>query len=210
MTTTYEAWSSGRPTLARLPGINEAYSGNNVADWLTDFPDRVLTETKTKVDDLPRQLDPLTCDEEYLDWLSGLCGWYGIWDEDWDSDAKRLLLSRSYDLIWRNKGTLEVLSFVLTTLGIQHIIQPGTAFIIGINEVGDEIGTNAWTYQIVLPPNYYGREETKITERINELFGPVWCSSQIVYEESFFSAIELLALDSETVLSTGDNEALEA
>ncbi|MBD2256642.1 phage tail protein [Pseudanabaena sp. FACHB-2040] len=194
---TYSAWAGGRPVLSRLPGINDSYTGNEVADWLTDYPDSLLVGTKAKIDDLPRQLDPDNCDADWLDYLAPLCGWHGeYWDRAWPVTAKRTLLRNSYTLIWPSKGSQQVLSFVLTALGINHVIQQGQSFIIGVGQVGDPLGLVAWDYDIILPTSYYGRPEAKLTERINELFGPCWCSSEILYDDKYNILYEVLGYPS--------------
>jgi hypothetical protein len=201
---TYTAWVvEQRPIYSRLPDCYKE-DEENISDWLTQYWDKLLLDTKTTVDDLPRQLDPLTCDEEWLDYLSILCGWYGeYWDVRWPAESKRTLLANSFTLIWPNKGSFEVLSFVLFTLGIKHFIQIGQSFLVGISEVGDRIGSVAWDYDILLPSTYYRTDIEKLTNKINKLFGPCWCRSSVIFDDSKFKTYRLYALEDGTLLSPG-------
>ncbi|ANV88504.1 phage tail protein [Picosynechococcus sp. PCC 7117] len=179
---TYEAWSTGRPIYSRLP---DSYKENNVADHITSFWDQLLVDYKAKVDDLPRQLDPTNCDASWLDFLAPLCGFYGeYWDTNWPEDSKRLLLANSYTLIWKDKGSREALSFILSALHIDHKIWEGNGFILGTSQLGiDTLGTAAWQYKILLPKKYKPNSyEFQLANKINRLHGPLWCESEVIYE----------------------------
>lgn len=179
---TKQAWDTLRPIFSRLP---EVYRENSLADNLVIYWEELLISNKDKIDDLPRQLDPTTCDANWLDFLAPLCGFTGqYWDISWPVASKRLLLSNSYTFIWTSKGSREVLSFVLNALNIQHKIVTGDNWILGTSRLGiDTLGNAAWEYQILLP-TFYKLEgpEFKLTARINRLFGPLWCKSQILYD----------------------------
>lgn len=199
---TYNAWViEQRPIYSRLPDCYKE-DDPSVSDWLTEYWDQFLLNTKTKVDDIPRQLNPLTCDPEWLDYLSVLCGWYGeYWDAKWPVESKRTLLANSFTLIWPNKGSFKVLSFVLFTLGIKHFIEIGQSFLVGYSEVGDRIGSIAWDYDILLPSEYYKTDVEKLANKINQLFGPCWCRSSVLFDDSRFNTYRLYALENGSVLS---------
>lgn len=201
-----EAWASGRPIFSRLPGRNGAYSANPVADWLTGFFDDLLIQSKAKVDDIgDRQLNPLTCDADWLDFLAPLMGWdKKYWNPKWTEASKKTLLSNTWtgQNIWETKGTLNTLSFVLTAIGIRNEVTVDGDFIIGTNEVGDPIGTDPWSYTIYLPPEYEGRDEYRETLKIDSLFGPAWCEKTIVYDEERFRIIELMATEDGFAVAT--------
>lgn len=193
MSTTYEAWSTGRPILSRLP---EVYQDNEVSDYLTIYWDELLTSLKFKIDDLPRQLSPLTCDDKWLDFLAPLCGFTGnYWDTNWKPSSKRILLSNAYLFIWKNKGTRVVLSFVLNALEIEHLIWEGSNFILGVSQLDKtSLGNAAWEYKILLPGKYkLNGYEFKLAEKINKLFGPLWCGSEVTYRSKFVN--EYIALN---------------
>jgi len=183
---TSEAWASGRPIFSRLPDV---YKDNLIADYLTAYFDKLLIETKAKVDDLPRQLNPITCDENWLDFLAPLCGFTGeYWEKAWKVNAKRLLLSNSYQNIWSNKGSKTALSTVLTCFGINHVITNRGDFILGASQVGVQtLGTTAWEYVIYLPTIYRDREEYKLTKKLDKLFGPLWCDREIIFDDKYFN-----------------------
>jgi hypothetical protein len=208
---TYEAWKDGRPTFNRLPGINDGYTGNPVADWLTDYPDQIFAGLLYMADVVSyRQVDPLVCDETWLDLLASLCGWHGeYWDRAWPVNSKRILLANSYTVIWPNYGSSSTLSFVLGALGILHVIQEGQSFIIGRDEVGEALGAIAWDYDIILPTAYFNTPRLKLTQRIDSLFAPIWCTSQILFDDSYFTSTQLLEISADTALGLEDNTALE-
>lgn len=179
---TKEAWDSGRPIFSRMP---EIYKENYIADNLLIYWETLLISLKTKIDDLPRQLDPNTCDSNWLDFLAPICGFTGdYWDNNWSDDSKRLLLANSYNFIWANKGSRQVLSFVLNSLNINHRIETGDNWIVGVSQLGiDKLGNNAWDYQILLPKYYrLNGSEFILTDKINKLYGPLYCKSQIIYD----------------------------
>lgn len=205
---TQQAWKDGRPTLSRLPGINDGYSGNEVADWLTDYPDQLLHGLRVMSEVATDQVNPLTCEPQWLDLLSNLCGWYGYWDLAWPEASKRQLLAASYTEIWPKYGTATALSFVLQTLGVTHVIQQGQSFLIGVNEVGDPLGAIAWQYDIVLPTAFFNTKESALAERINSLFGPVWCTSRILFDDEFFQPTGFFELEENTLLQINDTQTV--
>ncbi|WP_194026579.1 phage tail protein [Nodosilinea sp. LEGE 07298] len=190
----YERWyQQSRPAYGLTPGVNGGYSENSAADWLTRPVDDLFIELRDKVDDLGRQLNPLTCDAIWLDYIAGFCGFTGpYWDKNWAVQAKRTLLSNCFSLIWPLKGTSRALSFVLNAFDIKHIIQEGTSFIIGVDEVGDELGVVAWDYTILLPNDYYKTEKETLARRLDSLFGPCWCTKKIIFSNEFFRTFEVL------------------
>lgn len=195
MTHTATAWATGRPIYSRLPGINGAYTDNPVADWLTDHWDAVLLAAKAKVDDLPRQLTPAACDVDWLDFLAPLCGFSGeYWDKSWSTTIKRSLLSNSYTLIWQNKGSRQVLTFLLTTLGVTHEIWLGSSFLVGVTELaagGALIGDPEWKYYILLPLAYLRESsEFRRAEQVNRLYGPAFADSVVAYD-SFYAGFSV-------------------
>jgi Phage tail protein (Tail_P2_I) len=202
MLSTYERWQRSRPVLDSLPGLNEGYSGNVVADWLTAAPDELLVELKAKLDGFDRQFSPLDCDERWLDYLASLCGFHGpYWDRAWPVGSKRRLLAASFNLIWPNYGTSKTLSFVLTSLNVTHSIREGQSFVIGRDEVGDRLGLIAWDYVIILPSSSFNTAAAKMAEKINKLYGPIWCTSTIIFDDTFFATPEYLAITADDLFA---------
>jgi hypothetical protein len=199
---TYTSWTiEKRPIYSRLPDCYKE-DEDNIADWLTDYWDKLLLDSKAKIEDIPHNLDPLTCNEKWLDYLAVLSGWIGeYWDTKWSVESKRILLSNSYTLIWANKGSTNVLSFVLLALGVRHFIKSGSSFLVGYSVVGDRIGSIAWDYDILLPNDYYKTDIEILTRKINKLFGPCWCRSDVIFDDSKFNNYQLYALENGTVLS---------
>lgn len=208
---TYKAWIvEKRPIYSRLP---DAYHDNQVANWLTDYWDELLVNLKEKIDDLPRQLNPMLCDEVWLDFLAPLCGFTSdYWDISWSVESKRILLANSYSFIWKNKGTKLVLSFILNTLGIDHEIWQGSDFILGSSQVSiDRLGDAAWEYKILLPA-YYSSDgyEFQLARRINNLFGCIWCKSEVRYKSEIITELFNYVgdVDNQTILAVDDETLL--
>jgi phage tail-like protein len=179
---TKEAWQSGRPIFSRLPNI---YKENPLADNLVIYWEDVLVDAKNIVDDLPRQLNPLLCDANWLDFLASLCGFTGdYWDKEWAEESKRVLLANSYSFIWPNKGSRQALSFILNALFIEHKIYVEGAWVIGTSQLGiDQLGSSNWTYQILLPLKYnLEGVEFSLANKINRLYGPLWCKSEVIHD----------------------------
>ena len=122
---TSEAWRSGRPIYSRLPGVNGQYQDEvpgTIADWLTAHSDLTLVQTQAKILDLPRQLNPDTCDESFLDFLAILNGFTGpYWDTKWTIAQKRAILTES-NWIWENKGSRIILAYLLAVFAIESTI----------------------------------------------------------------------------------------
>lgn len=208
MTAIAERWATGRPIYSLLPGVNEPYQ-TEVADWLTAFSDAVLTRSKFgTVDDGARQVDPLKCDARWLDLLAPLCGWYGYWDKSWPEASKRQLLANSYTKIWPYHGTTSALSFVLTVLGVSHVITQGESFIIGRNKIGDEIGDVAWQYDVTLPTSLYNSPQEILARRINKFFGPLWCKSEILFSDDYFKAEGIVVIGNDSVLDVDNRQTI--
>jgi hypothetical protein len=188
MNDAYTAWKiEKRPIFSRMPEeqVGTSYKDYPATDWLLAYWDKIFVECADKLEDLPRQFDPLLCDEEYLDFLAPLCGWTGeYWSADYPPESKRLLLSQAYKLIWSNKGSLQVLSYVLNALFIDHrIFIPGT-FILGYSQLSvNTLGSSGWQFTIFLPRKYiFNGNEFKLTSKMVKLFSPCWCLYDIKYE----------------------------
>jgi hypothetical protein len=97
---------------------------------------------------------------------------------------------------------------VLNTLGIKHVIQQGSSFIVGVNVIGDPLGAIAWQYDIVLPTNYFDTKESRLTIKIDELFGPCWCNARVLYDDDVFASKGFLELDINTLLDVDDMQTV--
>jgi hypothetical protein len=91
-----------RPVYNRLPGVSGAYnnedSDSDVAKWLTSGSDMELSDSKTRIDWFYNNfLDPETCYPLNLDWIAQHMGFFGgMWNLEWDSSFKRLLLRNAH------------------------------------------------------------------------------------------------------------------
>ena len=114
-----------RPIYSRLPQISQRYKAENPenpSNWLTRWFDELLVGTKTKIDDLPRQLNALTCDADWIDFVAYLSGFSGeYWDKAWSMATKRAIASKA-NWIWSNKGTKAVLEYILNAVNLSAVI----------------------------------------------------------------------------------------
>lgn len=202
-----------RPFYSRLPSETpNVYQGNSIVDWLGAYWDDLYYDCQSKLKDLPRQFDPELCDIEYLDFLAPLCGFSSrYWDEDYPTNAKRLLLKNAFTKVWNNKGTTEQLSFVLDALNIEHkIITPGS-FIVGEGQLNiSPLGSGGWQFRVILPIKYnMGGAEYLLCKNIVELFAPCWCEWAIEQEViTNANDIVLLAVDGNTLLDANNRSGV--
>lgn len=211
MSLTLEIWNQRKPLSERLPKLNGGYD-NDISDWLTGFWDEFLCDTKDKVFEIPeRQLNPLTCDENWLDFLALLLGWDNThWLKKWSIESKRLLLARSLDFIWERKGNIEVINYVIRSLKLKVIILEVGSFVIGTNLVGDPIGSNPWIVKVLMPTSYQFDSILKEVEFILDRFLPCWLKRIYVWTDQPFSDSELLIVGSDNeVLSENTNKGLD-
>lgn len=198
---TATAWASQRPVYSRLPGVNEGYRKDEdpnvvrddpvdppIAKWLTDFWDALLIEKKAQLDDIrDRQFDPLECDPEWLDLLAVMSGFTEeYWDKAWPDDVKRQLIANSMSLIWSNKGSKEVLEFLLNAFGLEYDIWQGDQFLAGIDVAGSEVGSPQWRYVIRVGLIYLRNSyEFKLAEKLNGLYGSLFTDNRVAYKQFY-------------------------
>jgi hypothetical protein len=210
MSSVKESWDTGRPIYDRLPNRNGGYE-NDPTDWLTSFWDSLFVETKTRVDDIPdRQIDPLRCDEDWLDFLAVLFGWDSEhWQKDWSVSSKRKLLSRSLDFIWERKGSRDVLVYVLDSLEIKNRVMVRGDFIIGTNAVGDLLGANPYEFDVILPTAYKNSSQFPLVRYIVRRFAPCWLEAHYRFDDTPFRVSELIEVSAQLALEDGSGSAIE-
>lgn len=211
MSLTLEVWNQRRPIFERLPKLNGGYD-NDISDWLTGFWDELLCDTKDKVSEIPtKQLNPLTCDENWLDFLAQLLGWdRKHWLKKWSVESKRLLLSRSLNFIWERKGNLSVINYVLKSLKLKALVLEVGSFIIGSDTIGEPIGSNPWIVRILMPTSYQFDSVLKDVEFILDRFLPCWLQRIYVWTDRPFSDIELLIVGGENqILNENTDKGLD-
>lgn len=178
-----KAWVDALPMTGNLP---EVYRENEVAQWLSTPWDKFLYGLKAKIDEIfLRQLDPETCDHEWLDYLAALSGFVGdYWDARWDEGIKRTLIKQGLGFLWVRRGTRGVLDFVLKLfLGNQFDIWTESEFRADVTPLDAELGEPEFRYFIRLPLTFLrGGEEFRLAERINRLYGAFYCDSEVIYD----------------------------
>lgn len=182
-------WKTGRPIYHRLPIESGAYQGNVAVDAITKPFDQILMEYKSLLLHFEANyLNPDTALPENLDWLAQLCGYTGeYWDTAWTPVQKRKLIKNSHQFVWRNKGTRELLEWLLNDvfdLGAS-IFQPGS-FRLDVNRIGETLGGDALIYFIVMPLKFRTTSrEWKLAERLDRLYMPCFCESVVVYDQFY-------------------------
>jgi phage tail P2-like protein len=93
-----KAWQDSQPLTGNLP---EVYRSNPVSVWLSSYWDKFLMGLKTRIDEIAtKQLNPNTCDAEWLDYLASLSGFTSdYWDTTWGESIKRSLIQNGLSFL---------------------------------------------------------------------------------------------------------------
>lgn len=183
-----QAWIiDKRPIYSRLPQISQRYNGEdfeNPSQWITRWFDELLVATKATIDDLPRQLNALTCDADWIDFVAYLSGFSGeYWDKSWSMATKRAIACKS-NWIWSNKGTQAILEYIIAAVGLSAVIWLGEGFVIGESIIGETtLGEPEYQYFIQVP-FLYDRDgaQFRLAEKLNRLYGPIVSDSAVCYD----------------------------
>ncbi|MBW4443074.1 MAG: phage tail protein I [Plectolyngbya sp. WJT66-NPBG17] len=175
-----KAWRDGVPFTGNLP---EVYQESEVSGWLSGTWDRFLIELKARIDEVAlRQLDPDTCDEQWLDYLAALSGFTGdYWDSTWTPATKRVLIRNGLNYLWRLRGTQQVLEFVLQLfLGDRFDVWQETEFLAEVSILDADLGEPEYRYFVRLPLEL--GSEFNLARKLNRLYGAAYCDSDVVYD----------------------------
>ncbi len=188
-------WYENRPIYHRLPIAEGRYQVHEddtelepVADWLTAPLDANLLEVKAILGHFYRDyLDPLTTKAENLDWLAQLVGFTGeYWETNWTETQKRTLIKDSLTYIWENKGTRQVLEYLLGVFAIAGRIYQLGQFLAGRNVAGDTLGGENLEYFLLLPLRYLRTSyEWRLANKTNRLYSPVFVDSRVMYSQFY-------------------------
>lgn len=187
-----KSWTDQIPVTGNLP---EVYRENEVAQWLAHPWDRFTYGLKAKIDEIfLRQLNPETCDREWLDYLAALSGFIGeYWEPSFSDEIKRSLISNGLPFLWVKRGTRTVLEFVLRLfLGDRFDVWTESEFRADITVLDGELGEPEFRYFIRLPLDFLRNgEEFRRAEKINRHYGAFYCDSEVVYDGFYadFSAV---------------------
>lgn len=175
------SWPTTRPIYKRLPECG--YDDNPIADWLTRFPDDVLVQTKNRVDDLERQVNPMTCDREWLNYLAALSGFVNeYWDRSWPDAIKRQIIAAGFTEIWPYLGTKRCMDFFLNLFSITHEWRFLGGFYLNLTPLGSILGTTGGKYYLILPFSYARTgHEFRLTEKFMRLFAPATAKGRACY-----------------------------
>ena len=201
-------WLNNRPILDNLPGFNGRYNRNPIADWITNYFDELFVDTRNSVTLIENYLNDLdNCPEEYLNFFANLAGFYEkYWDENYPVSLKIALIKKA-NWVFSNKGSKEVLNYVLENYGIENIITNDSDFVLGSSVVGDKLGSFPFSYLIYINPRTPNIDQLKKAIPIFvSLYGPCWCKTTVIEDFSKFVNYRVLGLysnDTGQILSDG-------
>lgn len=197
MSNSAESWQKGQPIAHRLPGENSGYRKDEdweeydpeldppIARWLEDPWDKLLMDTKAKIDGFPTNyLYPDSAYESALDWLAQFCGYTGdYWSSSWPISVKRTLLIYSYSFVWENKGTRRLLEWLFSVFALQVRVYLLGEWLAGITRTPGQVGGEPFRYYLLVRLQYLRTSpEWALISRLNRLFGPVYAKSRLSYE----------------------------
>jgi len=181
-------WDTNKPLFDRLP---LAYRQCEPVEWFTGAWDELLVTAKVSGDNFYTNfLDPENCKVEVLDWLAQLAGFTGeYWDPLWSETVKRSLIKNSYDLIWPQKGSRDLLEWILAELGLQAKVYLLGDFLLNVTPLGSPLGsTKGFEYFIRTPLAYLRTNpDWLLAEKLNRLYGPVYCKSRVCYDQFYLT-----------------------
>lgn len=184
-------WSTGRPIFNRLP---VPYQNSEPTDWFTIPWDELLLEAKAEGDNFyTNYLDPDNARASVLDWLAQFCGFTGeYWDSSWSEDTKRLLIRESYSRIWPQKGSRDLLDWLLQAFEIQAALFIPGEFLAGVNVAGDTLGAATGLEYYIRMALQYTRQSTtwNTAVNLNNLYGPVFAKSRLMYD-MFYAGVSV-------------------
>lgn len=160
------------PQCYRNKGEQEEIAGaltSEISNYLSSLDSKLINyETN--------YLNPLTCQESWLDTLAAWAGWGRLWDSGWAPDIKRQLLVNT-DFLWSNRGNREGLSKLFEIFGLSAQLQPSTGFILRVSTFPSKLGSDPFDWQIKIPVGYSaGTPERVLVEKLAHDFLPCWLS----------------------------------
>jgi hypothetical protein len=128
--------------------------------------------------DLYNQVDPMTVDVSFLDFMAVDCAspWRLFWDKNWDVEAKRKLLRDTYKIFSRRLFP-DTLIVLFEDFNLRAKLRATSGFILGTSNppasiLPATIGTPLYNYEIVIPSIYFlGSPEYQIVKFIARNFG---------------------------------------
>ncbi|MGL5925563.1 hypothetical protein [Chroococcidiopsis sp.] len=117
--------------------------------------------------------DPMQCDEATLDFIATLPinPWRILWNPDWDTQTKRLLL-RDANEIFSKRLFVSTVKLLFSHFELLARVVPMSGLIVGVSLLPERIGTGIYDYKIVIPGSYQpGTTERALTEFIITNFG---------------------------------------
>lgn len=144
---------------------------------LETFDNTILQFVDFYSDYLETIIDPTLVDESTLDWLGTqpISGWRLLWNTEWNTDTKRLLL-RDQNLIFSRRLYPDTISLLFSHFKLKSKLIPKSGFILGALPIGtplpQTLGNSILNYKISLPKEYTeATRELDLTRFIVQNFG---------------------------------------
>ena len=127
-------------------------------------------------------LDPLTAKPEFLDIIAVWNAWGNFWDNKWNDDVKRQLLTNS-EFIWSNRGNKDVIEFLFKIFDLDAQLLPIGGWILNVTLLAAQLNNSPFSYQIQISKNYQeNSNEYILIQKIIKHFLPCWIYLEIVYK----------------------------
>jgi len=199
--TNQNAWQLGSPLYSRLPGVNQGFNRDltdpdydpmnppDVTYFVTKYFDDFLIETRDNINNVYADFfNPDTARDENLDWLAQLAGFTGgYWDSSYPPAIKRELIKNAFTFVWENKGTQQLLEYLFDLFNLEAYLYLPGELLLGVTPLPGILGGDPFYYLILV--DFYtagylrNSKEFRQLEKLNQLYGAVWCESRVAYSD---------------------------
>lgn len=160
----------------RLP--DKGYADNPTVDWLLAHTNAKVNQWKDIMENFHTQLNPNTCSDSNLDWLSQLFGFTGkYWSFSWSNTQKRNILKLGLSF-WAIKGTLSAVNKWVTALSLPIEVWSGSKLVLPF-VLGSAMSNPKFKIVLRIPftenrGNTVWRESIRITETLTPVTTPTY------------------------------------
>ena len=181
-------WLQNIPVTGKLPGYFERYSNNIVAKAALAIYDDIFSKLKNDIEIVEKYLDcEVEPPEKWMDFILNISGFVDeYFNVNYPVSFKISLIKRA-NWIWKNKGTIEVLEYILNSYGIQCEVENTSSFIIGLSKVGDRIDIFPYNFSVFYNPDTVDENLKNQGRELIKLYGPLVCNYEFIADRSRFS-----------------------
>ena len=211
-----KGWAEGNPIYAKLPTLLGAFDAP-INRFILDLWEESMIAGLQQMMILDTFFNPLTCPENWLDYLAPLYGFDSpFYNAAFSTSVKRKLLAASIKDIWANFGTLKCIQKVFECLELQvDISMPGDFILSGTienpyvngSELGDTLGNSGWEFIVTMPESYSQTDNERLVRQQVALYSPCWVKPVFRFNDTLF-IIELVLIGNKNALDIGTNKAL--